>query len=114
MPFTAPMTGFHRSLDFGPSQSPGSSYMKLFDVPYSAGPSSSAVNGSFRSMPVQNALSPLPVSTTTRMSSSARSASHRVRQSCCIPAVKALWASGRFSVTVATWSSTSTSSVSNS
>ena len=112
MPLTAPITGFQSSLDFGPSQSPGSSYMKLFDVPYSAGESSSAVNGSLRSMPVQNARSPAPVRTTTRTSSSTRSASHRSRQSRFMPAVKALWASGRFNTTVATWSVTVTSSVS--
>ena len=112
MPLTAPITGFQRSLALGPNQSPGSSYMKLLDVPYNAGESSNAVNGSLRSMPVQNARSPAPVSTTTRTSSSARSASHRSRQSRCMPAVKALWASGRFRTTVATWSATVTSSVS--
>ena len=86
--------------------------MKLLDVPYNAGESPSAVNGSFRSMPVQNARSPLPVSTTTRTSSSERRAVQRSRNSPCMTAVKALPASGRFRTTVATWSATVTSRVS--
>ena len=112
MPLTAPMTGFQRSLDLGPNQSPGSSYMKLLDVPYSAGESSRAVNGSSRSMPVQNARSPLPVSTTTRTASSDLSVAQRSRNSRCMAAVKALAASGRFRTTVATWSAIVTWSVS--
>ena len=54
MPFTAAMTGFHRSLLFGPRSRPGSSHIH--------GPLGWGIVSS-RSMPVQNALSPAPVST---------------------------------------------------
>ncbi len=57
---------------------------------------------SVRSMPVQNAFSPAPVSTTQRMSSFARKPRHMSRSSCCILALKALCTSGRLSVTQAT------------
>ena len=55
---------------------------------------------SMRSMPVQNAFSPAPVSTMQRTSSWRRSARHSVCSSRCISELNALCTSGRFSVTV--------------
>ena len=53
-------------------------------------------------MPVQNALSPAPVSTTTRTSSWRRSQRHRLRSSRCMVVLKAFMTSGRLRVTHAT------------
>src|SRR5215471_14441796 len=58
-------------------------------------------------MPVQNAFSPAPVSTTARTSVSSRSVRHTDDSSTTIVGSKALCTSGRSSVTVATPSATS-------
>ncbi len=57
---------------------------------------------SMRSMPVQNAFSPAPVSTTQRTSSWRRSPRHSACSSRCISELNALRRSGRLSVTHAT------------
>jgi len=62
---------------------------------------------SMRSIPVQKALSPAPVSTMQRTGSCRRSARHNVCSSRCISELNALWTVGRFSVTTATPSSPS-------
>ena len=67
---------------------------------------------SVRSMPVQNARSPAPVSTATRTSSSWRMPRQTSRSSFCMATLKALCTSGRLSVTQATPSRTSYRSVS--
>ena len=67
MPFTAAITGFQRSHDFGPMLSPGSLNMNgVLPDPTTSGSvvsSRSPPICSMRSMPVQNAFSPAPVST---------------------------------------------------
>ena len=63
-------------------------------------------------MPVQNAFEPAPVRITHRTSSFVRNDLHRVRSSDCISSLKALWTSGRLSVTMATPSRSSYRSVS--
>ena len=68
MPLTAAITGFHMRLTRGPIVSPGSSYV------YGSHFTSNGMV--LRSLPVQNALSPAPVSTTHRTSSFERSACH--------------------------------------
>ena len=91
MPLTAAITGFHTSWPWGRAR-PGSSYV------YG---SYSASGISLRSMPVQNARSPAPVSTTTRTSSSSRTWRHTASISSTMVVSNALWTSGRSSVTVA-------------
>src|SRR3954469_21422124 len=61
-----------------------------------------------RSAPVQNDLSPAPVTMTTRISSSSRTRFHVRMSSSRVSGSIAFIASGRFSVTVATWFSTLT------
>ena len=65
-----------------------------------------------RSAPAQNALSPAPVSTTTRTSASAFAAANAARSSVITAHDRALRRSGRLIVTVATWSATSYSNAS--
>src|SRR5215831_4211842 len=65
-----------------------------------------------RSAPAQNARSPAPVRTTTRTSRSSRHQANAARRSRSMPADSGLRCSGRFSVTVATRSRTSTSATS--
>ncbi len=107
MPFTAAMTGFQKSQLFGPMLSPGSLNMNgVLPEPIA----SSGVNVvspsppicSIRSMPVQKAFSPAPVSTTHRTSSWRRSPRQRARSSRCITELNAFSCCGRFSVTYAT------------
>ena len=73
MPLTAAITGFHRSHDFGPMLSPGSLNMNGVDPePTMSGSALSVLSPpicSMRSMPVQNAFSPAPVSTMQRTGS---------------------------------------------
>ena len=121
MPLTAAMIGFQRSFDLGPTFSPGSSKWNgvselpppgTAEVRLMSSGSSHAPMTSSRSIPVQNAFSPAPVSTTQRTSSSWRMLRHRCFSSDCIWWLNALCTSGRFSVTHATPSRTSYSSVS--
>ena len=107
MPFTAAMTGFQRSELFGPMLSPGS--LKWNGVPprepTTVGSVVSSVSPpicSMRSMPVQNAFSPAPVSTTQRTDSRHRSVRQQSCSSRCMSELNALCRSGRFSVTQAT------------
>src|SRR4051812_22442077 len=114
MPLTAAMTGFQRSLLFGPMFSPGSSKWNGVD----RDPTTRSLTGepmvSMRSMPVQKAFSPAPVSTTQRTLSSPRSERHRVRSSSCMRALNALSTSGRLRVSQPTPSVTSNVMVSKS
>ena len=113
MPFTAAITGFHRSQRLGQMLMPGSS--NIIGVPAAPSPSvrllpldaTNLGKISSRSSPAQKALSPAPVSTATLMSSLTRSARHTMRNSACIFRLKALLTSGRFIVTYATWSRSS-------
>src|SRR4051794_3478505 len=112
MPLTAAMTGFQRSLVFGPSRLPGSSWWNgelVKPMPPSAVPSPTML---LRSRPVQNARSPAPVSTMTRTSSSVRSRRHNADSSSSIRPSNAFMTSGRLSVTQPTPSRTSKLTVS--
>ena len=108
MPLTAAMTGFQRSFDLGPSHSPGSSKWNgvapnpMYGSPPADAPVGPSSICSMRSMPVQNALSPAPVSTMQRTSSWRRRSRQMSRTSRSIVMLNALYLSGRFRVTVAT------------
>src|SRR5438874_11886845 len=76
------------------------------------GTGTSGATTSRRSAPAENAFSPAPVTTTTLTSSSTARASKQRVSSRRMASFIALWTSGRFSVSVATCSATSYTSVS--
>ena len=97
MPCTAATTGFQHLCAFGPTRNPGSAWFQMLRW-YHHTPS-------VTSMPVQKARSPSARSTTAWMSSVSRTVRHTSTTSAAIVSLNELRVSGRFSVTVATWSS---------
>ena len=103
MPCTAATTGFQHLCAFGPSRNPGSAWFQMLRW-YHHTPS-------VTSMPVQKARSPAARSTTAWMSSVSRAMPQTSTISPAIVSLNELRVSGRFSVTVATWSSPTSNSI---
>ena len=97
MPLTAVMTGFQQRFWTAVSRFQGASSRASVPVGVASPEAMSA-----RSMPVQKAFSPLPVTMAHTTSGSDVTAFQTSSSSCAIFRLRALWRSGRFSVMVAT------------